>query len=117
MDRCSFLKTMQQKWSLESLGRRHDDAAPFTEVFAPSSRSLDTWPDFEPYPGKQVSLNFEMMREIDLSKMPLNVLQASILNAMRQFYAEDLKEAAFPTTARDARDLLDRAKQLRFPKL
>jgi phospholipase C len=117
MDHCSFLKTMQQKWSLESLGRRQDDAAPFTEVFAPSSRSLDTWPDFEPYPGKQVSLNFEMMREIDLSKMPLNVLQASILNAMRQFYAEDLKEAAFPTTARDARDLLDRAKQLRFPKL
>lgn len=42
MDHCSFLKTMQQKWGLGSLGPRHDAAPPFTEVFAASSRSLDT---------------------------------------------------------------------------
>jgi len=43
-------------------------------------------------------------------------LQSSILAAMREFYAQDLPEAASPTTIKDALELLDRAKYLRFPK-
>jgi hypothetical protein len=58
-----------------------------------------------------------MLRAIDLSTMPLNVLQGSILSAIREFYAEDLKGAGLPTTIGDALDLLDRAKYFRFPKL
>jgi Phosphoesterase family len=116
MDHCSFLKTMQQKWGLKPLGPRQDAATPFTEVFAASSRSLDTWPDFETYPGEQVSLDLKMMREIDLSTMPLNVLQGSILTAIHEFYAQELPGAALPTSAKDALDLLNRAKFFRFPK-
>ena len=44
MHHCSFLKTMQQKWGLPSLGPRQDTAPPFTEVFtstlAVSTRGL-----------------------------------------------------------------------------
>jgi phospholipase C len=116
MDHCSFLKTMRQKWSLESLGPRQDAATPFTEVFASSSRSLDSWPDFPTYPGGEVSLDFNMIRGIDLGAMPLNVLQGSILAAMQEFYTEDLPQTTLPTTVKDALELLDRAKYLRFPK-
>jgi phospholipase C len=117
MDHCSFLKTMQQKWDLESLGPRQDAASPFTEVFASSSRSLDSWPDYPTYPGGEVSLDFNMIRGIDLGTMPLNVLQASILAGMREFHADDLAGTPLPTTVKDALELLDRAKFLRFPKL
>jgi phospholipase C len=75
MDHCSFLKTMQQKWSLTSLGPRQDAASPFTEVFATSARPLDTWPDFESYPGPSAALDAALMREVDLSAVPLNALQ------------------------------------------
>jgi phospholipase C len=117
MDHCSFLKTMQQKWGLKSLGPRQDAAKPFTEVFAASSRSLDNWPDFESYPIGPVSLDLRLMRDVDLSAIPLNVLQGSILKAIREFYARDLPGAGLPIGAEDALELLDRARSFRFPKL
>lgn len=117
MDHCSFLNTMQRKWNLQSLGARQDAARPFTEVFAASSRSLDTWPDFKTYPGEHVSLDFTKLPKIDLSTIPLNVLQGSILTAIRELYAQDLPGQVLPFSARDALELLDRAKYLRFPKI
>lgn len=57
-----------------------------------------------------------MMHEMDLSKMPLNVLQGSILTAFREFYPQELA-GALPATAKDALDLLNRAKYLNFPKV
>lgn len=114
MDHCSFLKTVQQKWGLRSLGPRQDVALPFTEVFAATSRSLDTWPDFENYPGAQASLDLKMICDIDLSTIPLNVLQSSILNAILEFYRQRLPEARLPTTARDAKELLNLVRSFRF---
>jgi hypothetical protein len=117
MDHWSFLKTMQQKRGLESLGPRQDAAQPFTEVFASSSRSLDSCPGHPTYPGGEVSLDFDMIRGIDLGTMPLKVLQVSILAAMREFHADELADTPLPITVKDALELLDRAKFLRFPKL
>jgi hypothetical protein len=98
------------KWHVFRADATHRDAAPS----ASSSRSLDSWPDYPTYPGGEVSLDFNTIREIDLSTMPLNVLQSSILAAMREFYAQDLPGATLPTTVKDALELLDRAKFLRF---
>ncbi len=43
MHHCSFLKTMQKKWNLGSLGARHDDAPCFADaVFSDTHRP---WPD------------------------------------------------------------------------
>jgi phospholipase C len=116
MDHCSFLKTVQYKWNLSSLGPRQDTATPFTEVFSKSLQSLDTWPDFRTYPGEQVSLDLKRLRDIDLSTIPLNVLQKSIVTAVREFYAQELPGTPVPTNAKDARDLLSRAEYFRFGK-
>jgi len=88
----------------------------FIEAFSKSLRPLDTWPDFGTYPGKKASLDLKKMREIDLSTMPLNVLQESIVTAIRQFYAQELRGTPVPTNAKDARDLLSRAERFRFEK-
>jgi phospholipase C len=116
MDHCSFLKTVQYKWNLSSLGPRQDVAAPFTEVFSEAMRSLDTWPDFATYPGEQVSLDLKKMHEIDLNTIPLNLLQQSIVTAIREFYAQGLAGTPVPTNAKDALELLNRAKYFRFEK-
>lgn len=116
MDHCSFLKTMQQKWSLTSLGPRQDAASPFTEVFATSARPLDTWPDFESYPGPSAALDAALMREVDLSAVPLNALQQSIMNAIVELYGTDLAAMGMRLAdAKDAQALLDRVKTLRYP--
>jgi len=117
MDHCSFLKTMQQKWDLKSLGPRQDAAAPFTEVFTPDKRSLDTWPNFDAYPIGPVSLDLRKMPNIDLAAVPVNVLQSSILTAIHELYAQDLTEPGLPKDAKDALDLLRGAEMFRFPKL
>jgi phospholipase C len=116
MDHCSFLKTMQQKWSLTSLGPRQDAASPFTEVFATSARPLDAWPDFESYPGPSAALDVALMREVDLSAVPLNALQQSIMNAIVELYGTDLAAMGMRLAdAKDAQALLDRVKTLRYP--
>ena len=117
MHHCSFLKTMQQKWGLSSLGPRQDTAPPFTEVFASSSRPLDTWPDFKTYPGPSSTLDSTRMRGVDLSAMPVNGLQASILNAILELYGTDPALAGMQrvTNAHEAKLLLDRVKLLRYP--
>ncbi len=89
MHHCSFLKTMEQKWGLSSLGPRQDTALPFTEVFATSSRTLDSWPDFEFYPGPSPALDATMMRAVDPSTVQLNPLQASILDAILELCVKD----------------------------
>ena len=119
MQHCSFLQTMQQKWGLTSLGPRQDCAPPFTEVLTSAQRALDTWPDWEFYPGPSSTLNEELMRQVDPSDAPLNDLQISILNAIREFYADDPVMSAMAittmpiTTARDAKEFLEQAKKLR----
>jgi phospholipase C len=115
MDHCSFLKTMAQKWGLPSLGPRQDAATPFTEVFTATERPIETWPDLEAY--EPVSLDLRKLPQIDLRSIPLNALQGSILNAMREFYGPSLLGAGLPTCAKDAMELLDRARSFRFPKL
>jgi phospholipase C len=121
MHHCSFLQTMQQKWGLTSLGPRQDSAPPFTEVFTSISRALDTWPDWKVYPGPSSTLDEAQMREVDPSDVPLNDLQISILNAIREFYGDDpalsaMAIATMPiTTARDAKEFLEEARKLRHP--
>jgi len=121
MHHCSFLQTMQQKWGLTSLGPRQDCAPPFTEVFTSTSRALDTWPDWEFYPGPSSTLDEALMREVDPSNVPLNDLQISILNAIREFYADDpalidrVITSRDITTARDAKEFLEEAEKLRHP--
>ena len=88
MHHCSFLKTMQEKWGLTSLGSRQDIAPPFTEVFTSTSRSLNTWPNWQVYPGPSSKLNAGLMQEADPNEVPLNDLQKSILNAIRKFYGD-----------------------------
>ena len=68
MHHCSFLQTMQQKWGLTSLGPRQDTAPPFTEVFTPTARALDTWPDWKVYPGPASTLDEALMRVVDPSE-------------------------------------------------
>src|SRR6185503_11179777 len=72
MHHCSFLQTMQQKWGLTSLGPRQDTAPAFTEVFTPTARSLDTWPDWKVYPGPSSTLDETLMPMVDPSEVPLN---------------------------------------------
>src|SRR6267154_1369607 len=118
MDHCSFLKTMQQKWGLTSLGPRQDAAPPFTEVFASSPRT-DPWPDFPSYPGQSPALDATLMRHVDPNAVPVNSLQASILNAIVELYGKDPAVAALAgmrvKTAKDAQKLLERVKVLRYP--
>ena len=118
MDHCSFLKTMQQKWGLTSLGPRQDAAPPFTEVFASSPRT-DSWPDFPSYPGQSPALDATLMRHVDPNAVPVNGLQASILNAIVELYGKDPAVAALAgmrvKTAKDAQKLLERVKILRYP--
>jgi len=116
MHHCSFLKTMAQKWGLRSLGPRQDTALPFTEVFATSARTFDTWPDLETYPGPSPALDATLMRAIDPSTVELNSLQVSILDAILELCVKD--PAAVNrrlTSAKDALALLDRVKSLRYP--
>lgn len=119
MHHCSFLRTMQQKWDLGSLGPRQDTAPLFTEVFCSTQRDLTTWPDWKVYPGPRSTLDTSQIRSVDLSGAPLNDLQKSILNAIREFYANDPAMAAMAmarmpiTTARDAKELLEEAEKLR----
>jgi phospholipase C len=121
MHHCSFLQTMQQKWQLGSLGPRQDTAPPFTEVFSPTSRSLDTWPNWEHYPGPRSTLNDQLLGAVDLHDRPLNDLQISILNAIREFYAGHPALSALPlapiTTVGEAKVFLEQAKKLRHSGL
>jgi phospholipase C len=116
MHHCSFLQTMQQKWGLTSLGPRQDTAPPFTEVFSSTARTLDTWPDWKTYPGPSTKLDMALVQEVSLDDVQLNDLQISIVNAIREFYVTDPAMALAPTqitTARDAKELLERAEKLR----
>jgi phospholipase C len=122
MHHCSFLQTMEQKWGLPSLGPRDATAPPFTEVFAASQRALSTWPDFPFYPGPASTVDATQIRSLDLSAVPVNGLQASILNAILELYGSDpalaglaLASGQQVTNAQEAKTLLDRMKVLRFP--
>ena len=59
------------------------------------------------------------MRAVDLSDMPLNDLQKSIIDAIREFYGDDPAVSAFSeravVTAGDAKEFLEQAKKLRHP--
>jgi phospholipase C len=113
----SFAKTIAQKWSLPSMGPRQDDATPFTAVFAPSLRTLSTWPDLSTYPGPSTALDTTLIRRMDPSTTPLNQLQSSILEATRELALKDPSSANLRlTTAKDAIALFDRVKNLRFPE-
>lgn len=114
MHHCSFLQTMQQKWGLPSLGPRQDSAPPFTEVFTATKRDLSTWPDFEFYPGPSSTLDETLMGKVDLGSAPLNDLQQSIVDAIKEFYADDPVLSIMPVnTARDAKAFLEEAEKLR----
>ena len=77
---------------------------------------LDTWPDFESYPGPSAALDAALMREVDLSAVPLNALQQSIMNAIVELYGTDLAAMGMRLAdAKDAQALLDRVKTLRYP--
>ena len=77
---------------------------------------LDTWPDFESCPGPSAALDAALMREVDLSAVPLNALQQSIMNAIVELYGTDLAAMGMRLTdAKDAQALLDRVKTLRYP--
>jgi len=111
------LKTMQQKWGLTSLGPRQDSSPLFTEVFTSTSRPLNTWPDWQVYPGQSSTLDAAMMQAVDPSEVPLNDLQKSILNAILKFYGDRLGLSALVereiTTAGDAKEILEQAEKLR----
>ncbi|HEX6284123.1 MAG TPA: alkaline phosphatase family protein, partial [Pyrinomonadaceae bacterium] len=114
MHHCSFLKTMQEKWGLTSLGPRQDSAPPFTEVFTSTSRDLDTWPDWTSYPGPLSTLNEALMSRVDPNQVPLNDLQKSIIEATAKFYVQDpALSATAINTAADAKEVLEAAKKLR----
>ncbi|PYS25780.1 MAG: hypothetical protein DMF72_00645 [Acidobacteria bacterium] len=117
MHHCSFLKTMQEKWGLTSLGSRQDIAPPFTEVFTSTSRSLNTWPNWQVYPGPSSKLNAGLMQEVDPNDVPLNDLQKSILNAIRKFYGDKFGLTMLAdreiNTAGDAKEILEQAEKLR----
>jgi phospholipase C len=114
MHHCSFLQTMQQKWGLTSLGPRQNCAPPFTEVFSPTSRQLDTWPDWKVYPGPSSMLNEALMGTVDPATVPLNDLQKSIVEATAKFYVQDPLLISKPlNTAQDAKDVLEKAEKLR----
>ena len=114
MHHCSFLQTMQQKWGLTSLGPRQDTAPPFTEVFTSTSRDLDTWPDWKVYPGPSSTLDETLMQQVDPSEVPLNDLQRSIVEAIAEFYGIEPTLTGVPiTTARDAKEILEKAEKLR----
>jgi phospholipase C len=114
MHHCSFLKTMQQKWGLTSLGPRQDSATPFTEVFTYTSRDLDTWPDWKVYPGPSSMLNEALMNQVDPSEVPLNDLQKSIIEATAKFNVQDPALSAMAiNTAADAKEVLEAAEKLR----
>jgi hypothetical protein len=105
---------MQQKWSLTSLGPRQDTAPPFTEVFTPTSRALDTWPDWKVYPGPSSTLDEALMRVVDPGDVPLNDLQKSIVDAISKFYAHDpALSGRVVNTAWDAKAFLEEAEKLR----
>ncbi len=114
MHHCSFLKTMQQKWGLTSLGPRQDCAPEFTEVFASTSRSLETWPDWKDYPGPSSTLVEGLMGSVDPRDVPLNELQKSIVDAIAYFYAHDpVLGSMVVNTAADAKKFLEKAAKLR----
>ena len=114
MHHCSFLKTMQQKWGLTSLGPRQDVAPEFTEVFTSTARELNTWPDWTFYPGPSSTLVEALMPTVDLSDVPLNDLQKSIIEAIAKFYADDpVLSGMVVNTARDAKAFLEKAEKLR----
>jgi hypothetical protein len=77
---------------------------------------LDTWPDFESYPRPSPELDAALMREVDLSAVPLNSLQTSIMNAILDLYGTDLAAMGMRLAdAKDAQALLNRVKTLRYP--
>ncbi len=117
MHHCSFLQTMQQKWDLTSLGPRQDTAPPFTEVFTATQRDINTWPDWKVYPGPSSTIDETLMRHVDLGSAPLNELQQSIVDAIREFHAEDpVLSSMVVNTARDAKEFLEEAEKLRHRK-
>src|SRR6185295_14461409 len=114
MHHCSFLKTMQQKWGLTSLGPRQDSAPEFTEVFTSTARDLSTWPDWEFYPGPSSTLDEAVMQQVDPGDVPLNDLQRSIIDAIAKFYADDpVLSGMVVNTASDAKAFLEEAEKLR----
>jgi phospholipase C len=114
MHHCSFLQTMQQKWGLTSLGPRQDTAPAFTEVFSPTARTLDTWPDWKAYPGPSSTLDETLMPVFDPKDVPLNDLQKSIIEAISKFYLHDPGlSSLLINSAGDAKDFLEAAESLR----
>ncbi len=117
MNHNSFLQTMAQKWTLPSLGPRQDASTAFTEVFSSTARSLDTWPDWPVYPGPQSTLDEASLAVVGTPNAPLNPLQQSIVDAIREFYAGDPALIAFADkvirTADDAKEFLEHAEKLR----
>ena len=114
MHHCSFLRTMQQKWGLTSLGPRQDSAPQFTEVFTSAARELDTWPDWRVYPGPSSTLVESLMQQVAPRDVPLNDLQKSILEAIIKFYALDPALVGMAIdTAEDAKVILKAAEKVR----
>lgn len=114
MHHCSFLQTMQQKWGLTSLGPRQDTAPPFTEVFTATQRDLNTWPDWQFYPGPTSTLDETMLAAVDQRNAPLNELQKSIVEAISKFYIHDpILSSIVVNTADDAQALLKAASKYR----
>jgi hypothetical protein len=99
------------------LGPRQDVAPPFTEVFTSTARSIDTWPNWQVYPGPSSKLNVGLMAEVDPKDVPLNDLQKSIVNAISKFYGDKFGLTMLAdreiTTAGDAQEILEQAEKLR----
>ena len=78
--------------------------------------ALDSWPDFEFYPGPSPALDATMMRAVDPSTVQLNPLQASILDAILELCVKDPAALNMRlTSAKDALALLNRVENLRYP--
>lgn len=80
MHHCSFLKTMQKKWGLASLGPRQDDAPCFAgAVFSETPR---TWPDLSHiYVGNKAIARAKAKPPKLRRNQPLSRLQALIVAA------------------------------------
>ena len=98
MEHCSFLRTMQDKWSLPSLGHRQDGAAPFTEVFtSPSLRDRSGWPNLSRFTAAELDTS------ADLSALPLNDLQLSYFRGVATL---DPARPPIPQTVGEGADML-----------
>lgn len=111
MHHCSFLKTMQQKWGLGSLGPRQDDAPSFADVtFSDTHRS---WPDLShiyrdhPAIARAKAKPPKLKRNQPLSRLQSLIVAATHVHLCNLGHASH-QERPKMTTQGDAQDFFER---------